>query len=153
MSDRIAAAAKRTDDAGRQESQHVTALMIFRERCEARAILYEACVYSLHEAVDVLQADAERTGLVAEIGQDAVQSIIATAFRAVRTTEQAAIAPDDDDDHQHDDHDRDHVAASTIQAVEFIIQQNDRKRLRTWLAQHTRAERLAIKNHFKRRRA
>jgi hypothetical protein len=65
-------------------AEPVTALMIFKERCEARAVLCEACVYDLHEAVDVPQADAERAGLVAEIGQDAVQAIMAEAFGRVR---------------------------------------------------------------------
>ena len=38
----------------------------------------------LHEAVDVLQADAVSTGLVAGLGQDRVQQIIADAFHEVR---------------------------------------------------------------------
>jgi hypothetical protein len=42
---------------------------IFRERAEARAILSAACIYDLREAVHVLQADAVRTDLVAEIGE------------------------------------------------------------------------------------
>ena len=40
--------------------------------------------FDLHEAVDKLQHDAERDGLIAAIGQDAVQRIMATAFAAVR---------------------------------------------------------------------
>src|SRR5262249_16346719 len=40
--------------------------------------------FSLHEAVDKLQADAERDGLVAAISQDAVQAIISTAFSAAK---------------------------------------------------------------------
>jgi hypothetical protein len=39
--------------------------------------------YSLHEAVDVLQRDAVRDGLVDELGQDEVQRIISEAFAAV----------------------------------------------------------------------
>lgn len=58
----------------------LTAVDIFAARCEARAILYAVGELELHEAVDVLQ-DAARTGLVAVIGQDAVQDIIADAFR------------------------------------------------------------------------
>jgi hypothetical protein len=53
---------------------------IFRERCEARAILVEACALDLHEAVDGLQQGAVDSGLVADIGQDAVQRIMANAF-------------------------------------------------------------------------
>jgi hypothetical protein len=61
-----------------------SALEIFIARCEARAVLWAAGELSLHDAVDVLQADAVRDGLVAEIGQDAVQAIMAKAFEAVR---------------------------------------------------------------------
>ena len=55
----------------------------FIARAEARALLYAANEFDLHEAVDKLQADAERDGLVAAIGQDEVQRIIAEAFSAV----------------------------------------------------------------------
>jgi hypothetical protein len=46
--------------------------------------LYEI---DLHEAVDVLQSDAVTKGFVAEIGQDAVQALMADAFRKVRGNE------------------------------------------------------------------
>jgi hypothetical protein len=59
-------------------------LVIFIARAEALAILYAACEFDLHEAVDVLQHDAVATGLIAEIVQDAVQAIMAKAFRGVR---------------------------------------------------------------------
>jgi hypothetical protein len=61
-----------------------TKLVIFMERCEARAILYAACEFDLHEAVDVLQAHAIASGLVDEIGQDAAQAIISEAFARIR---------------------------------------------------------------------
>ncbi len=51
--------------------------------CEARSILVEACLLELLEAVDVLQADAERTGLIDDIGPDAVQRVMAEAFSVV----------------------------------------------------------------------
>jgi hypothetical protein len=38
----------------------------------------------LQEAVDVMQADAIAGGLIDEVGQDRVQSILAGTFRAVR---------------------------------------------------------------------
>jgi hypothetical protein len=47
-------------------------------------MLYAACEFDLHEAVDVLQADAERDGLINDIGQDALQAIVAQAFAVVR---------------------------------------------------------------------
>jgi hypothetical protein len=57
---------------------------VFRARCEARALLWKVGELDLHEAADKLQHDAERTGLVAAIGQDAVQRIMRDAFHAVR---------------------------------------------------------------------
>jgi hypothetical protein len=49
---------------------------VFREHCEARAALVRAGALDLHDAVDGLEA----IGLEA-IGQDAVQEIMASAFR------------------------------------------------------------------------
>jgi hypothetical protein len=68
----------------RHQHLRVDPLMVFKARCEARAILWAACEFSLHESVDVLQRDAERTGLVDEIGADRVQQILADAFSDVR---------------------------------------------------------------------
>ena len=53
-------------------------------RAEARALLWAAGEFDLHEAVDKLQADAERDGLVAAVGQDGLQRIIAEAFALAR---------------------------------------------------------------------
>jgi hypothetical protein len=57
---------------------------IFVARTEARAALWQFGELSLHEAVDKLQADAVRDGLVTELGQDEVQRLMAEAFGAVR---------------------------------------------------------------------
>jgi hypothetical protein len=65
----------------------ILASEIFRVRAEARAILYAVGELELHEAVDKLQADAEVNGLIAEIGQDAVQHIMSEAFAKVRADE------------------------------------------------------------------
>jgi hypothetical protein len=64
-------------------------LAAFELRGWARAYLWAACEwercrYSLAEAVDPLQRDAERDGLVEAIGQDAVQAIMRDAFHEVR---------------------------------------------------------------------
>jgi hypothetical protein len=56
----------------------------FRERAEARALLWSLGEYTLIEAVDVLQADAERTGLLERLGQDEVQRILSEAFGPYR---------------------------------------------------------------------
>src|SRR5271168_3343651 len=48
---------------------------VFRERADARAYLWSIGDLDLHDAVDVLQVDAERDGLVDRLGQNAVQAI------------------------------------------------------------------------------
>lgn len=58
---------------------------VFELRCWARARLYAEGELGLAAAVDLLQRDAERNGLVAAIGQDAVQRILSEAFAAVRS--------------------------------------------------------------------
>jgi len=58
-------------------------LCILIARAEARALLYAANQFDLPEAVDPLQAFAVKSGLVDEIGQDAVQAILAAAFSKV----------------------------------------------------------------------
>jgi hypothetical protein len=67
----------------RQTDIGVDPVTVFIARTEARALLWAAGEFDLHEAVDKLQADAERDGLVAAIGQDEVQRIIAEAFALV----------------------------------------------------------------------
>jgi hypothetical protein len=57
---------------------------VFRARAEARALLWHCGALALPEAVDKLQADAVRDGLVDEIGQDEVQVIMADAFHRYR---------------------------------------------------------------------
>jgi hypothetical protein len=64
--------------------KHTTApspLDVLELRAWARAYLYAIGELTLHEAVDVLQHDAQRDGLVRLIGQDGVQQIIAQQFR------------------------------------------------------------------------
>jgi hypothetical protein len=51
-------------------------------RCQARAHLVKTGDLDLIEAVDGLQDAAERAGLVASIGQDAVQQLMAGAFQS-----------------------------------------------------------------------
>jgi hypothetical protein len=58
-------------------------IVVFRARCEARALLWKVDALDLSEAVDKLQADAVRDGLVDEIGQDEVQRLMADAFHHV----------------------------------------------------------------------
>ena len=62
------------------QTANASPIEIFRERCEARAMLVANGLMPLIEAVDGLQAAAERAGLVDELGQDAVQKIMAESF-------------------------------------------------------------------------
>jgi len=64
--------------------KHVDPLDVFELRAWARAYLWSIGELTRREAVDVLQHDAERDGLVEQIGQDGVQQIIASAFRPYR---------------------------------------------------------------------
>src|SRR5437660_8551177 len=60
------------------------ALDVFIVRAEARAMLWDAGELDLHTAVDELWADAKRDGLVAKLGSDKVQELLANAFAPVR---------------------------------------------------------------------
>jgi 3-deoxy-D-arabino-heptulosonate 7-phosphate (DAHP) synthase class II len=46
--------------------------------------------------------------------------------------------------------DQPQIVKSTLQAVEYLIKQNDPARLRAFLAKHTRTERIAIKRQLQR---
>jgi hypothetical protein len=72
----------------------VDLLDAFTERAGARAYLWFVGEYELAEAVDQLQHDAERDGLVKRIGQDAVLKILADAFEPYRQSEEP-ILPDE----------------------------------------------------------
>src|SRR5262249_46150892 len=57
---------------------------VFIARVEARAMLWAVGEMTLHDAVDELWADVARDGLVARLGVDKAQEIMAAAFAAVR---------------------------------------------------------------------
>jgi len=56
---------------------------VFRLRCASRPTLWQAGEFDLQTAVDALQEAAAAGGLTAAVGQDAVQRILADAFRQV----------------------------------------------------------------------
>jgi hypothetical protein len=100
----------------------------------------------------VLQADAERNGLVAAIGQDTIQQIMAEAFAKVPIAGQLeadfkALA----DCLETMTWPRSGAARSTIMAAQYLVRLNDLPRLKSWLAKHSAAERAAIKKYFKER--
>jgi hypothetical protein len=65
-----------------QSGAKPSAREVFELRCWARAHLFAGGEYDLQEAVDPLQDAAEASGLVAELGQDEVQRMMAEAFAA-----------------------------------------------------------------------
>lgn len=132
----MTAAARRAAPA----QQHVDPLDAFRIRAQARAYLWAAGEYDLHEAVDVLQTTAVRDGLVDHIGQDAVQEILAASFApapndfcadneiAAEQCETCGTAPC--------------ISRSFCRECRFadfklLLQQGDPGRLRTWLARQS----------------
>jgi hypothetical protein len=64
----------------RHQSAKTSPIEIFRERCEARAVLVANGMMTLQDAVDGLWAAAERDGLVKAFGADEVQSVLAESF-------------------------------------------------------------------------
>ena len=108
------------------------AVRCFELRCWARATLVGACEFDTQEAVDVLQRDAERDGLVAAIGQDCVQSFISHAFSTIPIAGQ--------------------VEADLRAVAEYLVRQNDLPRLKNWLLKHSAAERAAIRKYFSQQR-
>jgi hypothetical protein len=104
----------------------------FCAHCEATALRYAAGDLTLQCTVDVMQDYAVGFAIVEAIGQDAVQAIMADAIHAIADTADV------------------HVAKSTLDAAEYLIRENDPKRLEAWLLNHSTAERAAIVAHIKR---
>jgi hypothetical protein len=123
----------------------VSPLLVLQARAEVRAILYAAGELTLQDAVDGCQQAAEAYGLVAEIGQDAVQAIIASAFMPYR--DDLDMVPNPIEEATHGG-----VAESTLQAADYLLRQNDERRFESWLAKHSKEERKAIINRIKKRR-
>jgi hypothetical protein len=123
-------------------------LKAFELRCWARALLWREGEIDLHEAVNELQASAVRDELVASIGQDAVQAVLAKAFGAVRDDAGSDMMPDALPEPRRVER----VPLSTLLAAEYLARENDPKRLRAWLTKHSARERVAIHKHLRGRR-
>jgi hypothetical protein len=94
-----------------------------------------------HDAVDELWASAERDGLVAKLGTDAVQRLLADAFAPERDDpprdEQApaadfAEACHQADQKQHRKPSDPRVPETVLQAAVYLVQQGDADRWRQW---------------------
>jgi hypothetical protein len=110
--------------------RQIDPIVAFQARCEARAIQSGAVELDLHEAVDKLQADAVRDGLVKSIGQDAQTDMVA-GFRPVREVEWAAERmaavsdPVPPEAKQHGTRSRAHsrTPGSTVEALMWLLRE------------------------------
>jgi hypothetical protein len=126
-------------------------IRIFQSRCWARAYLAEVGEIGFHEAVDVLQHDAERDGLVTAVGQDTVQEMMAAFAKVPVAGQFEADFKMLADCLETITWPRSGAARSTIMAAQYLVRLNDLPRLKSWLAKHSAAERDAIKKYFKER--
>jgi hypothetical protein len=101
------------------QSPKVTPVVAFKARCEARALLVAFGEIDLRDAVDKLQADAVRDGLVDEIGQDAVQAMMDEAFRIVPPEARVRQGPKEEDVERGPGHDR--IPEVTIEALMYAL--------------------------------
>jgi hypothetical protein len=131
-----------------QQAIRIDPVAVFVARAEARALLWAAGEIDLHTAVDELWADAERDGLVAKLGIDKMQRLLADAFAPERDLPRHAdVVPDElviDD--------RNGVPIATLHAAEYLMQEGDAERWRKWLARHSESDRAAILKHLEQRR-
>ena len=151
----------------REEIRCANPIEVFTARCQARAFLFNAGELELHEAVDVLQDAAERTGLVARLGQDAVQAMMAYAFQAIQPDNSAGPDPSNGPYHlvtrdgvasaaelQREygralaDRFRHRLPASTVDALHYVIEQKDPRRFQQFITGRSTHERKQIRAHF-----
>jgi hypothetical protein len=130
-------------------------LKVFIARAEARAILWAACEFDLHQVVDELQAAAGRSGLVVELGQDEVQAIMAQAFGAVRDDISDAEDQDFSQDEERPEISDCWLADSFRDAclkadAEHLARVGDAGRIRAWMAERSPRERVQIRECLRR---
>jgi hypothetical protein len=119
------------------------AVEVLKIRAQVRAYLeYEHQFEHLADAVDPLQEYAERSGLVAALGQDAVQDIIATPFgrfREIVAEEiEAVIAPFEADlaEPLKSTKQAYHTPQATVDAFFFVVRTKDADGIGQWLSDH-----------------
>jgi hypothetical protein len=117
-------------------------------RAQIRAFLWWQYHIEIDEAVDELQAYAERSGLVRELGQDRVQEIMAAPFARYRKmiepddgppdwfANTIMVEPNEPEPLKPAAKQTYHTPKSTIDAFMFVASLNDADHLTRWLAQH-----------------
>jgi hypothetical protein len=71
--------------ANTDHDRHFDLTEIFRFHCDTTAAWVKIGGIDLLTAVDTLQHSADSNGVLAKIGQDAVQEIMSTAFSRIRS--------------------------------------------------------------------
>ena len=107
-------------------------------RCWACARLYAEGELHLR-AIEKLQCDAERDGLVAAIGQDRIQEMMAEALAKVGTLTAWDLGE------AFADH-RGVLAGATFAELDLLIGENDPTKFREWMARLSVAERQAVRD-------
>ena len=136
----------------------VSAHDVLVERAETRALLWaENLIETIPAAVDPLQQFAKDSGLAAEIGQDAVQKILADAFAPYRCEQQ-----NDTDNAQPvieqraneslgalwdrlNDPRRRSIPQSTIEAFRYVVKYNSPEQAQAWLSRRRPDERAMLR--------
>jgi hypothetical protein len=124
------ATTKSTISPGVLNAQAPDPIEVFRERCDARALLFVHGEMSLHDVVDELQAAAERTGLIDRIGQDQVQAIMGAAFAVVSVPPASEVLEPEGSETTF------RTPKATVDAFWTVVRCNNAARLKAWLRQH-----------------
>jgi hypothetical protein len=126
----------------------VPSIDVLEIRAQIRAFLWWQYQMEIDEAVDELQAYAERSGLVREIGQDRVQEIIAAPFARYHEMIEpddsppqwftATIMPEPEEPEPVKPVVKQPYSPpkATVDAFEFVVRNYDADYLTRWLAQH-----------------
>ena len=134
----------------RQQQIRIDPVAVFIARVEARAMLWAAGEITLHDAVDALWTDAVRNGLVAQLGVDKTQELLATAFAPVR--DDLPCHEDAVPDEIVIDDEGAGVPSATLRAAEYLLQLGDLERWRKWFDAHSAQERAALLQHLEQRK-
>jgi hypothetical protein len=108
-------------------------------RAQTRAYLWWVYAMAIDEAVDELQAYAERSGLIGMIDQDAVQAILAAPFARYRKLIEPVEPEDIPLQPCTEPQPRRHAyraPQSTVDAFWYVVRLNDSDYLARWLADH-----------------
>jgi len=140
-------------------------LATFRGRCTWRAQQVRQGQIGRARAAELLQCNADMSGLVEQIGQDLVQAIIANSLEAARSS------------YRNDEYDglsgsfaracriadrqqrkwqnrqpnteipKHRVHESTLMAAEYLVRLGDVARFKNWLFEHSQEDVVAIVEH------